>query len=47
VVAEAADYRADASRLLERLAGVAIESADAACYGIALGEWSERPAPEA
>src|SRR5437867_2974459 len=44
VIATAADYRGDAERLLERLsAGVADCDADAAIYGIALGEWRARP----
>ena len=44
VIASAADYRADAERMLERISHiVADRSGDAALFGVAFGEWRARP----
>lgn len=44
VIASAADYRADAERMLERISrSVADRGGDAALFGVAFGEWRARP----
>jgi hypothetical protein len=42
VIAESADYDADACRMLERIAARVNTTSDAAVYGIAIGEWRAR-----